>query len=220
MSRLYDARVAMKMSQAELADKVGTTQSQIQRLEKGKRKLDRDWAHRLAPVLNVSVEYILGEELSRKSVDTTVSRTVTLVPVRGRVAAGAWMLHDDFTDEIDIPALPRRDGLEQFAFRIEGTSMNAAGLLDGWYAVCVPYWQAREAFTQGDIVVVERRQGGLVERTCKQVQLTPTHYELWPRSTDPRWQEPIRIVRGQTEPDDGVEIEIVGLVVWKCAPVG
>jgi len=220
MSRLFDARSALKMSQAELADKVQTTQSQIQRLEKGKRKLDRDWAHRLAPHLNVTVEYLLGEGSRTSLLDTTASRAVTLVPVRGRVAAGAWMAHDDLADEIDIPALPRTDGLEQFAFRIEGTSMNAAGLLDGWYVVCVPYWQAREAFTPNDTVVVERRQGGLVERTCKVVQLTPTHYELAPRSTDPRWQQPIRIPRGLTEPEDGVEIEVVGLVVWKCAPVG
>jgi len=39
------------LSQQELADKVGTSQAQIDRLEKSQRKMTTKWAKRLAPAL-------------------------------------------------------------------------------------------------------------------------------------------------------------------------
>lgn len=47
------------MSQNELAEKAGTSQPQINRLEKGERKLTKEWAERLAPHLNVTPEILL-----------------------------------------------------------------------------------------------------------------------------------------------------------------
>lgn len=216
---LVMARQKAGLTQAQLAEKVSTTQSQIQRLETGQRKLSLEWARKLAPHLRIDpVSLFVGEDYA-KQIDS-VNASVTLVPVRGKVAAGLWMLHDDIVDEVDIPAIPRKDGLEQFAFQVSGNSMDKLGILHDWYVVCVPYWLSREALTQDDIVVVERRNGQLVERTCKQIALTPTHYELWPRSSDARWQEPIRILRTDPEKgEDGTEVEVVGRVVWKCAPV-
>lgn len=216
---LNEARTRVGLTQAQLAERVNTTQSQIQRLESGQRKLSLEWARRLAPHLQIDpIQLLLGENLNAP-VDR-VTAAVTLVPVHGKVAAGLWMLHDDAYDEIDIPAIPRADGLDQFAYQVSGNSMDKLGILHGWFVVCVPYWKSREALTQDDIVVVERRNGQLVERTCKQIVLTPTHYELWPRSTDARWQDPIRIARDQPDADtDGVEIEVIGRVVWKCSPV-
>lgn len=66
----------------------------------------------------------------------------------------------------------------------------------------------------GDVVVVERRrgQGSLVERTVKQVEMTTVGPELWPRSHNPRWNQPISLVEG-AEGSDDVEVQIVALVL-------
>lgn len=57
--RLY--RKQSGLSQAELADRIGTSQPQIKRLEAGDRKMTKEWAVRLAPHLNVSAERLLFE---------------------------------------------------------------------------------------------------------------------------------------------------------------
>jgi hypothetical protein len=67
---------------------------------------------------------------------------------------------------------------------------------------------------EGDWVIVERRraQGALVERTVKQVTLTQDGIELWPRSHNPRWSQPIPIP-GPIEDAAEAEVAIVGKVI-------
>lgn len=227
---LVDARERADISQARLAELVGTSQSQIQRLESGARRLTVEWAYRLAPVLNCDPADLVPDllkkissqkppPLTRPSASKAIDSVIT-VPVRGIVAAGMYMESDtEVTEDIPIPAAPGAERSDQFAFRVSGTSMNAR-IPDGAYVICVPYWMTREVITHEDTVVVERRRGGLVERTCKEVNVTPTHYELWPRSTDPKWQTPIRIERqGDGTDTDGVEIEIVGRVIGVYLPM-
>lgn len=50
-STLERLRDKADLSQQKLADKIGTSQSQIDRLEKGLRKMTPQWAKRLAPAL-------------------------------------------------------------------------------------------------------------------------------------------------------------------------
>lgn len=59
MSVIKELRDKLKLSQADLAEAVGTSQPQIKRLESGDRKLTKEWAERLAPFLGVSAEDIL-----------------------------------------------------------------------------------------------------------------------------------------------------------------
>lgn len=47
------------MSQAQLADAANTSQPQIDRLEKGTRKLTREWAERLAPPLGLTAQELM-----------------------------------------------------------------------------------------------------------------------------------------------------------------
>ena len=91
---------------------------------------------------------------------------------------------DDF-EEIASVATRKYAGLEQFAFKVRGLSMDQLRIFDGDYIVCVPYWQARPAVQSEDIVVVERRDGHKIERTCKQLLVVKRGFELWPRSSDP-----------------------------------
>jgi len=54
MNRIREIRSAKNLTQAELARRVGTTQPQIDRLEKSNRRLTEDWMRRLAEALDVT----------------------------------------------------------------------------------------------------------------------------------------------------------------------
>ncbi|WP_376961207.1 LexA family transcriptional regulator [Azospirillum sp. A26] len=62
MSKLADIRASQRLSQGELAKRVGTTQSQIAKLENGQRSLSLNWAARLAPHLGVKPQALLMED--------------------------------------------------------------------------------------------------------------------------------------------------------------
>ncbi|NTJ67563.1 helix-turn-helix transcriptional regulator [Agrobacterium rhizogenes] len=59
MSVIKELREKLNLSQANLAEAVGTSQPQIKRLESGERKLTKEWAERLASPLGVSPEELL-----------------------------------------------------------------------------------------------------------------------------------------------------------------
>ncbi|MEM8812493.1 MAG: helix-turn-helix transcriptional regulator [Pseudomonadota bacterium] len=58
-SILKRQRVKRRLTQAQLASLIGTSQAQIYRLENSERKLTVEWAQRLAPALGLSVEALL-----------------------------------------------------------------------------------------------------------------------------------------------------------------
>lgn len=51
-NRIEEIRVARKWSRQYLADTLGVCRSQLERLEKGQRKLDLEWLERLAKAFN------------------------------------------------------------------------------------------------------------------------------------------------------------------------
>ncbi|MGN6779211.1 XRE family transcriptional regulator [Rhizobium sp.] len=59
MSVIKELREKLNLSQANLAEAIGTSQPQIKRLESGERKLTKEWAERLAGPLGVSPEELL-----------------------------------------------------------------------------------------------------------------------------------------------------------------
>lgn len=220
--RIRDRRLELGLTQQQVADLAKTDQSQIQRLENGKRRITRDWAVALSAALKLSPEELLfgANTTNHQSViDSPVSLAVTFVPVRGETAAGRWMEQDyvAFDTPEMAPVVPGAyAAADQFAFRVVGNSMDLERIFDGWYVVCVPYWIARVAPADQDVVVVERRRGSMIERTCKQIKLTATTIELWPRSTDPKHQTPIVVPRSEDMTEsDGTTIEIVGLVIGR-----
>lgn len=175
----------------------------------------REAIQKLAKKFRVTTDWLLS---GRSQVEKfTDSVSVKTAPVRGVVAAGAWLEADMF-DDIEHEEVPFRPGqfpgLEQFAYRISGNSVDLVRLHDGDYAICVSYWEARHALADNDTVIVERRRGGEIERTCKVLKVTAEGYELWPRSSNPKWQTPIKVTRDH-QPEDGVEIEIIALVIGR-----
>lgn len=146
---------------------------------------------------------------------------IKLAPVRGETAAGRWLEFgaDDHENYDPVPCVPTRYGsVEQFAFRVFGPSMTERQIYDGDYVICVPYWIARETPQTGDIVVVERRRGQLMERTCKELAVERDRFLLWSRTDDPRYASPIVVDRGDGEKDDE-HVEVIGLVVGRYSPM-
>ncbi len=73
--------------------------------------------------------------------------------------------------------------------------MNRAGISEGTFVICVPYFMARSNWQHEDVVVVERRRGQIIERTVKRLRLIERGAELWPESDDPRFQQPVFIAQ-------------------------
>lgn len=60
--RIREMREDQGLNQSELAERVGTSQSTISQLEKGKRNPSYRTLQSVADALGVSVSYLLGEE--------------------------------------------------------------------------------------------------------------------------------------------------------------
>ena len=69
---------------------------------------------------------------------------------------------------------------------------------------------AEAGVRDGDHVVVRRTQGALTETTIQEVVQEKGGVPLWPRSSDPAFQEPIRL---KSLPDADEGPEIIGVVV-------
>lgn len=157
--------------------------------------------------------------------DRPRAHTIKTVAVVGETAAGVWLEPDAWDEEKypQVPFVPTRYGeLDQRAYRVIGPSMNKSGIADGSFVITVNYADVRPQPQDGDVVVVERRRdGGLIERTIKEVVVRPDRFELTPRSTDDRFQEPFIIPRDGSGSDasDRLEIEIIALVIGVYRPI-
>lgn len=68
MNNLKKIRCAKKMTLVQVASKLGTTHTQVRRLEIGERRLTQDWMIRFAKVLDVDVIDLINDtELSKTS---------------------------------------------------------------------------------------------------------------------------------------------------------
>ena len=111
-SPLKAARKAKRLSLAALATLTNTSAQQIDRLEKGERKLTKEWAERLAPHLSTSPEALLFQNIG-------------IVPVVGFISAGGSIetsseQMDEPLFEIEIPIAISSDVI---GFEVQGQSM-------------------------------------------------------------------------------------------------
>lgn len=178
--------------------------------ENGTRGYKRSDAKKYAMAFRVAVSWLLNGEAEPATLDV-----VRHAPVVGEAAAGVWR-EEDVWDVGKYPDVPVASGyyssLPQKAFRVSGSSVDLLRIFDGDFVICVDYWEVRTSPQDRDIVVVLRRQGALVERTVKQIVVKADVIELWPRSTDPRYAEPL-IVPREHDTDGGSSVEIEGLVI-------
>lgn len=213
----WERTTGLKKTQMELAAAVelmlgiNFDKSKINKSLAGTRKLKPD------EIMAISKATGFPAPIDEASKVAAIDRA----PVVGIVSTGYWFENDmelDQDAQADIPFVPGKyTGLKQFAYRVQGVSMNADRIFDGDYVICVPYFEARAQLTGGDTVVVRRRRGHLTELTCKRLIQARAGFELWSKSTDEQYQAPLVFVESGAAEDETV-IEVVGLVVGVFSP--
>lgn len=136
----------------------------------------------------------------------TVSSSVRpeLIPVIGQVQAGAWSENPEWAREdwyeIEVDPSPF-EGAERFALEMRGHSMDRI-IPPGSILECLRVFGAKGPVPRdGDIVIVQRTQGALIETTCKRLEIRQDgHFVLRCESYRDEFQEPIFM--GKPDPDD------------------
>lgn len=137
---------------------------------------------------------------------------VRAVKAVGEVQAGAWKeaVEWDIEDQYDWPippTVPQYDNMNVFIVR--GTSMNL--IYPDGSAVLVAGTIANRLHPQNDDIVLVQRVNdqGQHEASLKQYRVLPDGSKwLWPRSTDPEFQQPLKV-----ESKNGHDVTITGIVV-------
>ena len=145
--------------------------------------------------------------------------SMTALPLLGKVQAGAWLEMDD-TSQVEpqmlSAALDRRyPQARQWLREVDGDSMNARNIFPGDLAHIVEIIGSGVNLNSGMIVEVTRHRAGgsLREITLKEVDVADSgQITLWPRSTNPKWQDPVRLTENG---DQDVQVEITGLLLAK-----
>lgn len=167
---------------------------------------------RIAQVLGVSVDWLITGMGEARGSETPIR-------VIGTVAAGVWMELDENIASLEeapispFPADPRYPSEAQFDLVVRGNSINRVAH-DGDRIRCVSVTATGVVPREHDLVVVRRRRDGLEETTVKRAVRQQGELLLMPESTDPRWQQPIRI-----DAADGVEVSIVARALYAYRPL-
>lgn len=142
-NRIKELRKRAKISQEKLGDAVGTSRSQIVKLERGERRLTQEWMERLAKPLGVPAAALISADVPGNSDE---SETITLrkpasqapqlppraempmdVEVRGTAAGavgeGAFQLEDAVIDRVRRPP-GIADARDVYALYVVGDSMS------------------------------------------------------------------------------------------------
>lgn len=169
----------------------------------------------LARAAEVAPPDLTGLEMAAPTV-TSPGAPIEL-PIRGEVGAGPWRKVDELPEGplgyfAEAHRIPGYEQWPQWIERVVGDSYNQR-IPDGALVHVVDAIAMGYAPANGDTVVVERRsgQGAFIERSLKQVVQTPFGLELWPRSHNPAWDQPIDYREGARGED--IEVQVVGKVL-------
>jgi len=160
--RLKNLRIKANLSQEGLAEVLGVNQATIGRWEKNKNSPDDDMKKKLALFFKCSVAYLMGETDDPAPLDNPPGDTFpfkklfereewrqfpvlepTAVACAGYGNGGMTTIYADAEEFIPLPAsmvgtISVDPGKYPFALRIEGDSMEDAGIVDGSYVLINP----------------------------------------------------------------------------------
>ncbi len=119
--RLRKARKAKGLTQAELGEKVSISRQAYSTYETGKRDPDTETIAKIASVLDVSLDYLLGKTLES-------GRNINRIPILGSVPAGTPIeAIEDIEEYIDIyPNLSNTVSSSPSASRVTAWSPTSA----------------------------------------------------------------------------------------------
>ncbi|WP_120251798.1 LexA family protein [Sphingobium sp. YG1] len=147
------------------------------------------------------------------------------VEVNGSVAAGVWKEQSDWpsAERYDVRFGPNRfRGAERFGLRMEGLSMNRT-VPPGADLECIRVTFSHFEPKPGDLVIVERTNHDLTEMTCKRLDMDGDEWILRCESTEPEFQDFIRIGKPSAENHIDDEARVIAIVVGAkldLAPTG
>lgn len=214
--RLRRARTDAGLTVEALSERVGFAASTIRAHENGQNNIRPHAAKAYAPIVKVTPGWLLYGEKPTTGATLPIPETTPL-PVRFTVAAGAWKPVEEWRDEplgfAEAHVLKAYEGFPQWLERVEGDSYDRK-IPDGALVHVVDAIAMGYAPRHGDTVIVVRKraQGAFLERSVKEVVLTPFGVELWPRSHNAKWDQPLHYTAG-LRPGEEAEVEIAGKVV-------
>ncbi len=159
---------------------------------------------KLAPVLGLQADYLIS--LAGLSLAPPVRAgplPLEQVFIKGYVQGGAWRdaIEWDGSEwySITVPADDRFPGVERFGLEVRGTSMDRL-YPDGTIVIVVRFGDIGRMPQPGERVVCLRRDDNDngYEATIKEYDRDAQgRHLLWPRSTDPDFQQPFRLTSEQ-----------------------
>ncbi len=233
-SRVKYARLSARLTQSKLGELIGISGKAISQWESGRTEPTNENLRLVSRFTGLRTEWLeTGRgprvadtsmlEYTAKPIVEEIVQSAQQIPlgpkmamVGGMVAAGTWMEAEMFDDEQPFDPVPCDTQIfpdfPQIAYKITGNSVDKLGILNGDIVLAIDYDELKLQPKTGDIVIVERKRGGLIERTCKQIEIKPDRWEFWPRSSDPRWQ-PIIIHPGNGDGEIDEEVTVVARVI-------
>ena len=115
MIKINEAREKNGYNQKEFAKKINVAPNTLSNWETGKREPDYNSLIKIASVLNVSIDFLLGNK----------TKNGIKIPVLGKVAAGIPI--DEIEEILDFEEIDERmvkDGSEYFGLQLKGDSME------------------------------------------------------------------------------------------------
>lgn len=204
--QIAEARKLRNITQAELAEKMRTTQQTIQRYETNQVNIRMDKMIEMSEILNVSLAYLLG--MSSKPELSEASDMVP-VPLLDSIAARTSIEMIDVDKTYDIPAEIHNKYPQAFLLKVADDSMNRV-LPNGCYALINPCREATEPMKAYAVCV-----NGF-NATIQRVKPLSNGYELIPDSIDPTFRSQIFDFN-----EIGTQsVSIIGEVVWYLVPFG
>jgi len=197
------------ITQNALANMIDTKSGYLSELLANKKRWNTDKIEDVLEALNVEMSDILPKKENLE---------VKYIKVIAAVQAGVWkeavQWHEDdcYTAKIALPNDYAKKNY--FGLLVEGDSMDKEFGPGSILTVC-PVYEYDDEVKSGHFVIVQRTMNGITEATAKQLEIIDGHAKLWPRSNNPKYQEPIEITWPYEDPQEcGLEtVEITGIVV-------
>jgi len=155
------------MSQSELARRIGTTPSTVNRLENGQRRFSQQYIEVIARVLGVAPGDLIGSYVATVAKDT-------LIPVVGECSEGNWRIppHGELEIHERIPAIlpPKFSGMAGGAHLIVDDHAREIAP-QGAYIITVPFRSMRQRPINGDWAVVRSYEGKLMRMAAVKIEV-------------------------------------------------
>ena len=206
VNRIRELRKKHNMTQAKLAERIGSGQNTLSYWERGIYDIDTTSMYKMADLFGVSVDYLLGRENARSlpsqppiPEDAVDPPQMYPVPIVSTIPAGIPIFSEMDIEGYEMADVRNPEG--HVYLRVRGSSMVGAGILDGDLALI----RLQPTADTGDIVAAQ--VNGDHETTLKRFKREGSTVLLMP--ANPAY-EPIVLTVKQFEQD---EARIFGVLV-------